>query len=459
MSWNLKEIYKALNKKFNHTENIEFQKISIDSRKISSKDFFIPIVGENYDGHNFIDDVSNFGVKACLVERKKDSLVKNCSIHKIFVRNTQQSLQELASYARKRNKNLHMVCITGSSGKTSLKEWTGKVLSEKVNTYVNPGNFNNEVGMPLSLVNMPLNTKVCILELGMNRRGEIKKLAKISSPTISVITNIGLAHIGNFEKPKDIAKEKASIYNYLNKKSFALIPNDSEYSKLLAKKASLKTQNIISFGVKGKSDASFRRINENKFVFSILRKKISLEKKNYFKHWEENTLIVLIILNILKFNFNDFRKEIENLKPLQGRGEKIKIFKNKKSFFLIDESYNSSPHTLKHSIINAKNILKNNQKLVLVIGDMLELGKFSEELHLSISETVKNVSPKLLVTVGSFSKTIAENVKNDLKVFHFKTYNSVYERLIEELDDNDIVMIKGSNSINLSKICERLKKK
>ena len=201
-----------------------------------------------------------------------------------------------------------MVCITGSSGKTSLKEWTGKVLSEKVNTYVNPGNFNNEVGMPLSLVNMPLNTKVCILELGMNRRGEIKKLAKISSPTISVITNIGLAHIGNFEKPKDIAKEKASIYNYLNKKSFALIPNDSEYSKLLAKKASLKTQNIISFGVKGESDASFRRINENKFVFSILRKKISLEKKNYFKYWEENTLIVLIILNILKFNFNDFRK-------------------------------------------------------------------------------------------------------------------------------------------------------
>ena len=333
-----------------------------------------------------------------------------------------------------------------------------KVLSEKVNTYVNPGNYNNEVGMPLSLVNMPLNTKVCILELGMNRRGEIKKLTKISSPTISVITNIGLAHIGNFEKPKDIAKEKASIYNYLNKKSFALIPNDSEYSKLLAKKASLKTQNIISFGVKGESDASFRRINENKFVFSILRKKISLEKKDYFNHWEENTLIVLIILNILKFNFNDFRKEIENLKPLQGRGEKIKIFKNKKSFFLIDESYNSSPHTLKQSIINAKKILKNNQKLVLVIGDMLELGKFSEELHLSISETVKNVSPKLLVTVGSFSKTIAENVKNDIKVFHYKTYNSVYERLIEELDDNDIVMIKGSNSINLSKICERLKK-
>ena len=199
MSWNLEEIYKALNKKFKHTENFEFQKISIDSRKITNKDFFIPIVGKNYDGHSFINEVSNFGVKACLVERKKNYLIKDSSIHKIFVKNTQESLQQLASYVRKKNQNLHMICITGSSGKTSLKEWTGKVLKEKVNTYINPGNFNNEIGMPLSLVNMPANTEVCILELGMNSKGEIKKLTKISSPSISIITNIGLAHIGNFK--------------------------------------------------------------------------------------------------------------------------------------------------------------------------------------------------------------------------------------------------------------------
>ncbi len=459
MSWNLKEIYKALNKKFKHTENIQFKKISIDSRKISIKDFFIPIVGENYDGHNFINDVSNFGVKACLVEKKKSYLVKNISIHKIFVSDTQQSLQQLAYYARKKNKNLHMICITGSSGKTSLKEWTGKVLTEKIKTYVNPGNFNNEIGMPLSLVNMPIDTKICVLELGMNRKGEIKKLTKISSPTISIITNIGLAHIGNFEQPKDIAKEKASIYNYLNKKSFALIPNDSEYSKLLIKKALSKTQNIISFGTKTNSDASFRKIDGNKVIFSLLGKKILLKKKNYFEYWEENTLIILIILNILKLNFNDFKKRIENLKPLDGRGEKIKIFKNKKSFFLIDETYNSSPRTLKNAIINANKFLKRNQKLVLVIGDMLELGKYSKELHFKIIEIVKKVAPKLLVTVGSFSKIITENAKPDIKAFHYKTYHKVYERLIEEIDDSDIVMIKGSNSINLSKVCERLKTK
>ena len=250
MSWNLKEIYKALDKKFKHKENIEFRKISIDSRKMGINDFFIPIVGESYDGHDFITHISDFGVKACLVENKKKFKVKNSSIHKIFVRNTRESLQQLATYARKKNKNLQMICITGSSGKTSLKEWVGKVLKERVNTYINPGNYNNEIGMPLSLVNMPTNTEVCILELGMNRKGEIKKLTKIASPSISIITNIGLAHIGNFNEPKDIAKEKASIYEYLNKKSFALIPNDSPYSELLIKKASIKTQNIISFGVK-----------------------------------------------------------------------------------------------------------------------------------------------------------------------------------------------------------------
>ena len=459
MPWNLKEIYKALDKKFKHTENIEFQKISIDSRNISSKDFFIPIEGENYDGHNFINDVSSFGVKACLVERKKKYLVRNNLIHKIFVRNTLESLQRLASYARMKNKNLNMICITGSSGKTSLKEWTGKVLKKKVTTYVNPGNFNNEIGMPLSLVNMPQDTKVCILELGMNKKGEIKKLTKISSPTISIITNIGLAHLGNFKEPKDIAKEKAFIYNNLNKKAFALIPNDSEYSKQLIRKASKKTPNLVLFGTTENANASFKKINKNKFIFSLLGKKISLEKKNVFKYWEENTLIILIILKILRFDFNYFKKTIESLKPLEGRGEKIKISKNNRSFFLIDETYNSSPHTLQHAIENANKILKNNQKLVLVIGDMLELGKFSEKLHLKILELIKKVSPKLLVTVGSFSKIITDNAKPGIRAFHYKTYHKVYERLIEEIDDSDIVMMKGSNSINLSKVCERLKKK
>ena len=190
-----------------------------------------------------------------------------------------------------------------------------------------------------------------------------------------------------------------------------------------------------------------------------MEKVCHLKKKNYFKYWEENTLIILIILSILKFNFSDFKNRLENLKPLNGRGEKIKIFKNKKTFFLIDETYNSSPHTLKHSIINANKTLEHGQRLVLVIGDMLELGKFTKELHFKILETVKKVSPKLLVTVGSFSKIITKNVKPDLKAFHYKSYHNVYERLIEEIDDNDIVMIKGSNSINLSKVCERLKEK
>ena len=459
MFWNLKEIYKALDKKFKHKENIEFKKISIDSRNIGINDFFIPIVGKNYDGHDFISHVSDLGVKACLVENKKKLQVKNSPIHKIFVKNTQESLEQLAAYARKKNKTLQMICITGSSGKTSLKEWTGKVLKERVNTFINPGNYNNQIGMPISLVNMPTETEVCILELGMNRKGEIKKLTKIASPTISIVTNIGLAHIGNFNEPKDIAKEKASIYEYLNKKSFALIPNDSPYSGILIKKASCKTQNIISFGTKKSSDSNFSKIKKNKFIFTILGKKILLEKKNYFKHWEENTLIILIILKILKFDFVDFKKRIENLKPLDGRGKKIKIFKSKKKFFLIDETYNSSPHSLEHAILNANRILKRNQKLVLVIGDMLELGIFSKQLHLKILEIVRKVSPKLLITIGSFSRIITDNVKPYLKAYHFKTYHKVYERLIEEIDDSDIVMIKGSNSINLSKVCEKLKEK
>ena len=146
------------------------------------------------------------------------------------------------------------------------------------------------------------------------------------------------------------------------------------------------------------------------------------------------------------------------LKPLKGRGESTKIYFRKKTFFLLDESYNSSPQSLEKAIINASK-LANNSKLILVIGDMLELGKYSKELHLKIHKTVKRISPSIIFTVGEFSELISKKLPSKIMTQHFKSFDNVYERLIEEIGHNDIVMIKGSNSINLSRICEKLKKK
>ena len=129
-----------------------------------------------------------------------------------------------------------MICITGSSGKTTVKEWVGTILKKTERVYINPGNFNNEIGMPLSLINMPAHINICILEIGMNQYGEIRKLTKIAKPDIAIITNIGLAHVGNFKKPEDIASEKGEIFSFLNKNSYALIPSNSQYCTFLFKK-------------------------------------------------------------------------------------------------------------------------------------------------------------------------------------------------------------------------------
>ena len=240
MKWDIKEIYEALSIKKSLVENFRFEKISIDSRNLNDKSLFVPIKGEKFDGHNFIDDAARKGVKFSLVEKNKKNLVKDKTINLIEVSDTQESLIKLAKHVRKKNTNFKVICITGSSGKTTLKDWLSQVLNKELNIYSNPGNFNNHIGMPLSLINIPPKTQICILELGMNNYGEIKKLAEIAKPHIAIVTNVGNAHIGNFKNSLEIANEKSDIFKFHNKNSFAIIPGDSKYLSLIQKKAKKK---------------------------------------------------------------------------------------------------------------------------------------------------------------------------------------------------------------------------
>ena len=379
--WDLKEINQALGIKESYKYNFKFGNVSIDSRNLDYKSLFIPIKGQNYDGHNFIDHAASKGVKFSLVEKNKKHLVTNKKIHLIEVHNTQNSLTKLAKYIIKKNKKIKVICITGSSGKTTLKEWLSKILKKEFAVYSNPGNFNNHIGMPLSLINIPYKTEICILELGMNSYGEIKKLAEIAKPHIAIITNIGDAHIGNFSTNIEIAKEKSDIFQYFNKNSIAIIPGDSKYINLIKRKAQTKTKKIFTFGENEKCDSKFVSYEDEKVSFILSKQRINLKKKIKFKNWEINISIILIILKILRLNLKKFSQNLEKLKPLSGREKIEKIKKRSKNIFLIDESYNSSPVALISAIENLnQKKFESNQK-ILVIGDMLELGEFSYEYH------------------------------------------------------------------------------
>ena len=456
MSWDLNKVYNALNLNRELKNNFKFNNFSIDSRNINYKSLFIPLKGETFDGHNFIDDAASRGVQFSLVEKKKKHLVKNKNINLIEVSDTYNSLIKLAKHAKNKINKLKIICVTGSSGKTTIKEWLTKILEKNFIVYSNPGNFNNYIGMPLTLVNIPEKTQICILELGMNKCGEIKNLVEIARPDISIVTNIGNAHIGNFKNSLEIAQEKSDIFEFFTKKSIAIIPGDSEFIDLIKSKALKKTLNVYKFGSDKNCDSTYKVIEKNRISFLTLKKKIDLEKKINFKNWEINISIILIVLKVLNLNFRKFAANLEKLKPLSGRGQLRKVKKDSKNLYVIDESYNSSPNALISAIENLNETKFRHNRKVLVIGDMLELGKFSEKMHKKIIPTIIKVQPSVVITIGNYSKIISDNLPKNIKTFHFKKIIYVYNRLVKEIKNNDIIMIKGSNAIKLSHISKTL---
>ncbi len=452
--WTNKEINRALLLDDNKDKEIVFSGISIDTRTIKKGDLYIPVKGKKFDGHNYIGEAFEKGALGSLIEFNKKKLAKDNG-KLIFVKDTIKALNSLARFSRNRIKNLITICITGSSGKTTLKEWAFKTLKEFKKSYRTFQNYNNEIGMPLTLANMPRNTEVCILELGMNSPGEIRRLSKIAHPDIAIITNTGSAHSANFKDVKDIAEEKSEIFSFFKTNSIAMIPSESDYYDLMYKKASKRTEKIYSFGYDKKSNLRIFKKNSI-WKFSVLDEEIEFKKDISFINWDINVLLILGLMKILNLNLKKVVPILKRLHPIPGRGKTTQIVFKNKSFTLIDESYNSNPESLKHAIESLKNHKNLNSRKILVIGDMLELGKMSEIYHKNIVETLLKISPEIIITVGNYSKVIFENLPKRFLKFHFDNYENVFNKLLKIIKNKDVIMIKGSNSINLHLISQEL---
>ena len=453
--WEIDEIFNVIGKKKSCTEEIIITGISIDSRTIKKGEIFIALEGVNYDGHKFIGQALNKGASLVIVNAKK---YKN-KFPIITVRDTKATLINLARYARNRIKNLLVIAVTGSSGKTTLKEWLFKILKDDYSSHCNFGNFNNEIGMPLTLLNMPKNTQICILEVGMNNRGEIKKLTEIAQPNIKIITNIGVAHIGNLKSKKNIALEKSEIFKYYSKNGISIIPRDDEFFEYLSKKASkFKNEKVLSFGRNIKS--TFRIIDSSKqkkdVKFFLSKKNITLTKHVNLSGWEENISIILGLIETLELKVKKLENKIIKLQPIEGRGKVYNLKISNMKIILIDESYNSNPNSLKLSIDNLKSYKNKHNKIICIIGDMLELGKESSKMHGGIVKHIKKIQPNIVFTVGKSSELIEKNLPKKFYPSHFYDYKQVFSALMKVISNGDVVMIKGSNSSNVNKISQEL---
>ena len=442
------EIIKKLTKK----NKLGFEGVSINSKKIKKGNLFIAIKGKNYDGNVFAKEALTNKANYCVVQKNINKLDKNKLIKHP---NTKIFLNKLA--VLKRNHiNTKVIAITGSSGKTTLKTLIGKTLNEYGKTYFSQKSYNNHIGVPLSLCNLENDHKYGVFEIGMSNKGEIRKLSSLVKPDIAIITNIGEAHIENFDNLNGVAKAKSEIIEKINEGGFLILNRDDKYFDYLLKRTKKRKINVLSFGLSSKASARLinNRVhkNYNSLHFRVLNKNIYLKVKNINSLIISNILSTLLTLHVLDLDLSKIVNFQDNFQLVEGRGKTHSILRYKKKIQLIDESYNANPSSVKNAIHNFSNIKRKHEKKFLLLGDMLELGKESDNYHKNLARFINRSDIDKLFVYG----------KNAFKVYQ-KTYKSKQGNILQNLNDfdeifsniinkNDYLMIKGSNATGLNRL-------
>ena len=464
MNLKIKDILKCTNGKLiiGDTEK-ECKNYSKDTRTIKKGDTYIGIKGEKFDGSSFWKDALNNGAETVIINNiKLDEIEEYKKQNKniIQVEDTIKAIGEMASYKMKIQKekyNLKVVGVTGSVGKTSTKDIIANVLSKKYKVLKTEGNNNNHIGLPLTILRLQ-DEEIAVIEMGMNHFGEISYLTKIAKPDIAVITNIGTSHIGNLGSRENILKAKLEILEGMDKKKI-VINNDND----LLNKWYLENKNNIeihTFGIKNESEFNAKNIklkeNSSEFICENKNEKINIEVPVGGEHFILNALCGLTVGKLLNLNNEEIKKGIKDFKLTAKRME-INHLKN--NITIINDSYNASYESMKASISNLKNM--NGERKIAVLGDMFELGDFSEKLHKEVgTEIYKNKIDKLYL-IGNYSKFIGEEAEKEgykkENIFYFENKDELFNNLKNNLKSGDVILIKASNGMKLFEIAEKLK--
>ena len=437
---------------------IKLRKAKINSKEVKKEDIFFAIKGKKNDGNKFIGEA--FKKKGSLAVVNKINKSNNI-VRQIKVKDSLKFLTESSKIFRK-NINTKIIAITGSCGKTTLKELLGSSFKKISNVSVSPKSYNNKYGVPLSLFNLNQRDDYGVLELGMDKKGEIDYLSKIVKPDVSVITNINYAHAKNFKNLKQIALAKSEIINNTKKNGFIILNADDNFFILHNKIATRKNLKILSFGIKNKnSDIKLIKVEKVRKKFKATIKVNNL--KTYFfisNDFENNILNILAALAVISI-FKDISKINKNIfvnfKTPDGRGDISKIKIDNKNINLIDESYNSNPLSLKSAILNYDKIKINKSKKYLLLGDMLELGKHSKKLHQSIVPIINQTTIDKVFVKGQNVSSVFNSISNSKKGRILNNNSQIIDLIKNHLNNNDYLMIKASNATGFNEIVNNLK--
>ena len=428
-----------------------FNKIKIHSNNINKGDVFLALAGINNHGNDFIEDAIKNGAKYIITDRKPD--LKSYNENIIIVKNSLDFLKKISVEKRKLY-NGKVIGITGSIGKTSIKENLKFFLNSYFIISASIKSYNNYLGVIISLINLNLKSDFAIFEIGTSDFFEIRKLTSIVKPSQVIISNIFQTHLENLITTRNIAIEKSDIFNpqYNSLAKLLIIPNEKLDEKFIINKAKKSNiENIISIGKSSNSDLKILSLKNKKDLSINVKVKYNDEIINFYInksqiHRINNILCCLAIFIYNKINLNYFISLTNNIPEIEGRGKinKINIYKKKINF--IDESYNASPQSMKICIDYFQKIkTEKEQKKLLILGDMKELGENSLNYHIELLEYIVKKKLSNVIICGELLKIALDKICNK-NILNMDDINSIIEFAKKNLKNNDIVLIKGSNS-------------
>lgn len=429
-------------------QNKSIKGVSIDTRTIESENLFVPFIGENVDGHRFIDMAFEKGASLSLTEREDDL---NLAHPVILVENGLNALQQLAK-AYLKIVNPVVIGITGSNGKTTTKDMIECLLQPYYKVQKTIGNFNNEIGLPLTILQLEHDSQISILEMGMDQMGDIDFLSRLTSPNIAVLTNVGESHIEKLGSREAIARGKYEIVNGLKPEGTFIYSGDYPLLNELIKHN--PPHHAVSIGSSSENDYIISKVIQTKsgtrFNMTGVESEIHIPQLGL--HNAQNAALALQVAATLDIPPDKAHHHFSDLKVTDMRMSQSRL---ESGALLINDAYNASVSSMKsalHSVVNIK-----ADKRIVVLADILELGDYTEELHREVGAYINTLGSDItmVITYGERARFIRDAITHDRKQ-HIEDIDTIVEFLKEYLDESTVLLLKGSRGMKLEQIAEKL---
>ena len=452
----LREIESMVNGKGLKEEfkELSIQGVSTDSRTIRKNQLFIPLIGENFNGHDFINEAIEKGALASLWDENQP--LPQLDFPFILVEDTLKALQQLAKEYREQL-DIRVVGITGSNGKTTTKDILASLLSTKYKTQKTIGNFNNHIGTPLTLLSLEEDTEMAVIEMGTDKFGEISLLTSLAKPDVAIITNIGEAHLEDLKTRENIAKAKLEILEGLSHEGLFIYYGDDPILKKVMKDVDI-TQKILTFGEEEGNDYRCELVHAdvNGISFTLTQP----EKEDFFlpmlgKHNMYNAMAAIATARYFDIPFDLIREGFYHVEKTGMRNELVLA----EGFTILNDSYKSNPSSLLAALDTLYNMEGYSQKIA-VLGDMLGLGEDEIEMHEDVGRKIDPEKIDYLFTIGPFAEYIANHAKIRFekdRVISCKNKAHLIESIKKVMKPNSIILVKASRPLELEEVVDRLK--